>query len=92
MQRVGGDSEPEGQKECLRLKERVRGEKQIGAAGPGNNLASGRRLEELRWMGKKEARPKGCSSRKGKKTRLGAGIDFVLQEGCHGRSWGGGEG
>lgn len=43
-------------------------------------------------MDKKEARPKGCSGRKGKKTSLGDGIDLVLQEVCHGGSREVGEG
>lgn len=31
------ETEPEGQKECLKLKEKLRGEKQIGAAVLGND-------------------------------------------------------
>lgn len=37
MQPRGGESELEGQEECLRLKKKVRGENQIGAAGLGAN-------------------------------------------------------
>lgn len=33
MRQKGGDSEPEGQEKCLRLKERLCGKKQVGAAG-----------------------------------------------------------
>lgn len=37
MQPRGGESELEGQEECLRLKEKVRGENQIRATGLGAN-------------------------------------------------------
>lgn len=60
-----------GQKECLRLKKRLRGEKQMGATGLGVRAG----VAELCWMGEKKARPKGCSGRKRKKAVLGDGVD-----------------
>lgn len=43
-------------------------------------------------MGKKAARPKGCSGRKGKKTTVGDRIDLERQDVSHGPRQGGGEG
>lgn len=51
MQPRGGESELEGQEECLRLKEKVRGENQIGAAGLGANPVWGQC-----WMRRKQGR------------------------------------
>lgn len=78
----------EGHEECLRLK-KCYIVKNLGAARLDKNQAEGLRLC---WVDEKEAIPKGCSSRKGKKTSLGDCIDLVLQEGCHSCRQGAGEG